>query len=165
MITLNATAAYGRSGQYVAEITGRHSKFNFTRDFRGKKSGKNGTVTSYSTDQPGLYMACDINKHGSKDENFFLVGFFGETLVSVPLREESAMEIATGIDSGRPTTSIVITQKEDGKYSIRGGIIDGPIQWRADNDRSLAIDAARKALADLTSEERSLVLSELEASR
>jgi hypothetical protein len=66
MIELKAqSSAYGNNHQYCARITGRHPKFTFEREFIG--------FTCAYVDTPGLFVECDIDKKGRKDETYYVV--------------------------------------------------------------------------------------------
>lgn len=102
-ITLTASAKYGFGGkQYIARITGRDPKFTFSREFVGQKSGKRRESAEYVTDEPGLYITCDIDRKGNKDETFVLIeadssGGLSESTCT----KEEAMQIAKLMDSGK----------------------------------------------------------------
>lgn len=101
-VNFKAESAYGFTGQYVARITGRDPKFTFKREFVGRKCGKRGDVTSYDTDEPGLYEECSVTKRG-KDSTYWLMlpdsrrpsGFMTETI-----DKADAMRIAKAIAEG-----------------------------------------------------------------
>jgi hypothetical protein len=96
-ITLNARAAFGYGGkQYIARITGRDSKFTFAREFIGRKSGKRGEDASVMLDEAGLYIVCDVDRTGNRDESFCL--FDGARRVWI--YKEEAMALAKKIDEG-----------------------------------------------------------------
>lgn len=108
MIRLNASAAYGEKGQYIARITGRDSKFTFAREFIGRKGGKRNEETSADVDDPGVYECCDIDRKRGKDSRFVLVIKQADgTLVSRRSDKEDAMAIAKQIDAGRDFSDIV----------------------------------------------------------
>lgn len=104
MITLTASAAYGQTGQYVARITGRDSKFTFAREFIGRKSNRD---TSADVDEPGLYEVCDIDKKGRKESTFKLVLPNGDKLATLGTDKEDAMKIAKEMAS-RSFAEIVV---------------------------------------------------------
>jgi len=68
-IKLQADAAYGCKGQYIARITGRDAKYTFARTFIGRKEGKRGDATVALIDVPGLYEICDVGTRGK--QSFF----------------------------------------------------------------------------------------------
>ncbi len=76
MITLSASADFGKTGQYVARIVGRDSKFTFNREFIGRKFGKRNETSQADVDDPGLYECCDVVMLTKRMENnqisFFL---------------------------------------------------------------------------------------------
>lgn len=98
-ITLTATARYGYGGkQYIALLTGRDPKFTFKREFVGRKEGKRRETATYTTDQPGLYMTCDLDSKGRKDETYWLLEKVGRNLEDHTCSLEKAMEIASWLD-------------------------------------------------------------------
>lgn len=100
-VTLNASAEYGYGGkQYIARITGRDPKFTFAREFVGQKSGKRKEYAELVTDEPGLYLTCDIDRKGNKEETFWII--YEEPmhgLYAYPVSKEDAMDLAKRIDS------------------------------------------------------------------
>lgn len=101
-VTLTASARYGYGGkQYIARITGRDSKFTFAREFVGAKSGKRREDAEYMTDEPGLYMTCDIDSKGRKDETYYVVEVeAGGGLKKLTCDKEKAMLVARLLDDG-----------------------------------------------------------------
>ena len=100
-VTLTASAKYGYGGkQYIARITGRDSKFTFAREFVGSKSGKRREEAEYQTDEPGLYVTCDIDRKGSKDETYHVVEQDGGGVKSATCTREEAMRLAKLLDQG-----------------------------------------------------------------
>lgn len=117
MWTLEATSnCYGKSNQYVARITGRHSKWTFEREFIGRKSGRQNDTTSADVDEDGLYEVCHVDKRGTKDSSYYVIldcptleilpGKEG-TLRKMPVAKEDAMAIAKAFDAGRRMDQIV----------------------------------------------------------
>jgi hypothetical protein len=101
MISLRGRADYGCTGQYVARITGRDSKFTFEREFLGKKIGKRGDVTEADVDEPGLYEECDA----------FWASLDGENARRVD--KEMAMKIARGLGEHRAIGEMVAFVGDD----------------------------------------------------
>jgi len=98
-ITLRATAKYGFGGkQYIARITGRDPKFTFAREFVGTKGGKRKEDSEYMIDEPGLYVTCDIDRKGNKDETYLIIEQDGDNLKETICDKESAMKIAKLMD-------------------------------------------------------------------
>src|ERR1700688_2126973 len=94
MIHLSSSARYGYGGkQYIARITGRDAKFTFSREFVGQKSGKRRESASYDTDEPGLYITCDIDRKGNKCETYCLIEEIDGELVENTVTKEEAMKI------------------------------------------------------------------------
>lgn len=96
-----ASAAFGKSGQYIAKITGRDEKKTFAREFIGEKSGKRNEITSVETDEIGVYEDCDVNKKGSKEVGYLVVlpSPAGE-LESYRLEKDEALTAAKRLDAG-----------------------------------------------------------------
>jgi hypothetical protein len=102
-IKLKADARYGYQGkQYIARITGRDPKMTFAREFVGQKGGKRGDVTEYLTDEVGLYVTCDIDSKGRKDETYILIESTGkgEDLTDSTCEKDQAMRVAKYMDEG-----------------------------------------------------------------
>ncbi len=115
MITLNASADYGHTGQYVARITGRDSKFTFAREFIGRKHGKRGESSSADVDEPGLYELRDVTRKG-KIDRYRLVLAHNDELVCLKSDKEDAMTIAKELDKGRAFEEIVrVTLGDNGE--------------------------------------------------
>lgn len=101
-VTLTASARYGYGGkQYIARITGRDSKFTFAREFVGRKEGKRRESATHTTDEPGLYVTCDLDSKGRKDETYWVVerdqdGDLDKTTCGL----EDAMRLARLLDEG-----------------------------------------------------------------
>lgn len=100
-ITLTANAKFGQSGQFVARINGRDSKFTFNREFIGGKSGKRGETTSAEVDDPGLYEQRDVDSKGRKEDSYVLVyPTKNGDLSFVRVQKDLAMAIAKRMDAG-----------------------------------------------------------------
>lgn len=115
-VTLTASADYGHTGQYVARLTGRNSKFTFEREFLGSKVGKRGEYTKATVDDPGLYELRDVTRKG-KVERYRLVLARGEDLVTVHTDKADAMGIAKALDAGRAFADVVRLDGSD-SYEI-----------------------------------------------
>jgi len=100
-VTLHASARFGFGGkQYIARITGRDPKFTFARDFVGQKSGKRREDAEYMTDEPGLYMTCDIDRKGNKDETYWVVERQDDGgLIYDSVCKEDAMALAKAMET------------------------------------------------------------------
>jgi hypothetical protein len=105
-IKLSASADYGLSGQYVARILGRNSKFTFNREFIGSKSGKRGEFTSATVDDAGLYEARDVTRKGKLEHYLLVIEVDGE-LKLLKSDLDDAMKIAKALDDGRSIQNIV----------------------------------------------------------
>jgi hypothetical protein len=110
-ITLNANADYGQSGQYIARITGRAPRVQFAREFVGSKSGKRNDVTSYETDECGLYEVNDATRKG-KVRKYLLVLPWRDELVKLTSDHEDALTIAKRLDGGEGLEDIVSIERE-----------------------------------------------------
>jgi hypothetical protein len=123
-ITLSSSSAYGKSGDYVARINGRHSKFTFEREFLGKGDKR--------IDVPGLYEIRDIDKKGRKDDTFAVVFRYGEGLRKLWIGSDAAMAAAREIDEGA----------DAGKVAARAGAV----VWETEIERlrKLAPDATER---------------------
>jgi hypothetical protein len=108
MITLSATARYGFGGkQYIARITGRDRKFTFAREFVGRREGKRNEDSVFETDEPGLYLCCDIDRRGDKEERFRLVLPWEDDVAVWKVAKEDALKIARALDDGRELADCV----------------------------------------------------------
>lgn len=113
MITLSASSDYGLSGQYIARITGRNTKYTFEREFIGRKCGKRNEMTEADVDDPGLYECCDIGRKKGKESRFVLVLEVEDELYKFTCDKSDAMTIAKELDSGRELDEIVIGRLAD----------------------------------------------------
>lgn len=101
-ITLTAEAEFSYGGkQYVARIMGRDPKFTFAREFVGRKEGKRKEYATYTTDEPGLYMTCDVDRRGDKDDSFCVVYPAPDGLRQLWVDRDDAMAIARRLDERR----------------------------------------------------------------
>lgn len=113
-LKFTATADYGLSGQYVARLRGRHSKFTFEREFLGRKSGKRNEFTQVEIDEPGLYEECDVGKRGKSSTYYAMVpgrtegGFFAQ-----PIPSASAMALAKLLDAGHAWSELARVHETD----------------------------------------------------
>lgn len=187
-IQLTANAAYGHGGeQYIARITGRDSKFTFAREFVGRKSGKRGDHAEYDTDEPGLYLECDVDKNGDKDETYYLVySLEGVGLTTIRPTKEEMMDLARRLDAGQlDWTKEALTLRlkwaeaanQDEEIEIKVAQLGHPSgkvvrrEWvkvlraalnpEASVTERPEVDVARRALAVLTAQERSALMAEL----
>ena len=110
-IKLAAESKFGYSGQYIARITGRATKFQFVREFVGNKFGKRHECTSYETDEIGLYEECDVDKHGKK-KSYAIVMLWKEDLRKLYSDTEDALKIAKRLDGGETIEQIVSLELE-----------------------------------------------------
>lgn len=152
MERIEAKSDYGKSGQYVARINGRDSKFTFDREFVGRKQGKRNEWTEFETDEPGLYESCSVRKRG-KDSTYVLIvdTKCPERLAEYdcPLKQHycdkaDALKIARALENGRKFDEIVesVNEKQE------DGSID--YQWRimsaAEAKKQLAAQTVETAL-------------------
>lgn len=105
-VKLVAESKYGKSGQYIARISGRAPKVQFARTFVGSKSGKRNETTTYETDEVGLYEICDVTKSG-KDKSFALVLPWNGGLRRLWSDLEDFLIIAKRLDEGEALDAIV----------------------------------------------------------
>jgi hypothetical protein len=101
-VTFSAARERGSRGHaFIAQITGRHPKFTFAYEFRGKKD-RNGDV-EYQTDEPGLYVERDVDSKGRSTDTFWVAYNAPDgSFRAASIAKERAMEIARRMDSGAP---------------------------------------------------------------
>lgn len=117
MIKLSASADYGRTGQYIARITGRNSKWTFEREFIGRKCGKRNKTTEVDVDEPGLYEVCDVTRKNGKVSRYHLVLLTPQGgLALLRADKEDAMNLARDLDGGRDLGSVVECDGDDWVY-------------------------------------------------
>jgi len=99
-ITLRASASYGNGGkQYVV----------------GTKGGKRRESAEYETDEPGLYVRCDIDRKGNKDETYCVVERKPDgSLVCDECDKAQAMSVAKLMDSGMTFPEACVAEFGDG---------------------------------------------------
>lgn len=159
MITLTASADFGKSGQYIARITGRHSKFTFQREFIGRKGGKRNESTYADVDEPGLYELLDVTRKGKSERFRVLLTIDGE-LHSVRATKEEAMKLAKMIDAGAELEGIVrVTNLAEHAFEI----ISRTEQKKAEaaQTKEAAIAACWEALQALPERDAKKVLAAL----
>ena len=105
-VSLAASSDYGQTGQYVARLTGRDSKFTFRREFIGSKSGKRGELSHADVDDPGVYELRDATRKGKVDKYRLVLELDGE-LHKLVSDKEDAMAICKALDAGRVFGDIV----------------------------------------------------------
>ena len=111
-VHLYAESKYGFSGQYIAKLTGRAERVQFSREFCGSKCGKRGESTSYDTDEVGLYEVCDVNKHG-KSKTYYVVIPWRDDLRKLTSDHEDALAIAKRLDGGERLEDFVVAELGD----------------------------------------------------
>lgn len=111
-VTFVADAANGRSGQYIARITGRDQKYQFQREFVGRKGGRRNESSEHETDEPGLYECCDATKRG-KDSRFYAAVEVGGVLRAFRLDKAEALAVAKALDAGVAIGDIVVGHAAD----------------------------------------------------
>lgn len=148
MISLSASADYGLSGQYIANITGRHPKYTFDRQFIGRKGGKRNEVSEADVDDPGLYECCDIDKKYGKESRFYLVVDIGGDLYKFKTDKADAMIVAKALDAKRPFNEIVVGTKADPEAAALNAeykslkdlsIVEGDLDWIGRMGRSVTL--------------------------
>lgn len=164
MITLSASAAFGQSGQFIARLTGRDSKFTFNREFIGRKGGKRNDVTTADVDDEGLFEHCDVTRKG-KESYFAVTMVIGGTLTKMKATKEEAMAIAKGFEAGRTLTDLITPFKDaNDRWTFNG--VNTPAQSRKASEAQTvqsAIDACWAALQSLPEKEAKKVLIALRA--
>lgn len=156
-VTLSSSIEYGGTKKaYVARVIGPDKKFGYQREFLAVKkqtsrSGKTGHVEAIVSD-PGLYEEADSDG----DKSYCLVLVCDGDLRRIPIRDDTAHEIAKAIGQGREVTEIEPWYNEEKKaWSIRK---DGEIAWRAQAEPATepaaepkpnSLSEANAALADL----------------
>lgn len=111
-VSLSASSDFGHTGQYVARLTGRNSKFTFEREFIGSKSGKRGDYSSAEVDDPGVYELRNVTRKGKVDDYRVVIEFDGE-LHKLVSDKPDAMEICKALDAGRSFSDIVHAGRND----------------------------------------------------
>ena len=105
VIKLTAVAAYGRSGHYVAQLTGReHGAKTFKRSWVSRRSGSNAVA---DVDDVGVYEVCDIDKRGGKTQSYCLIVRINDELHKIPTDRTEALKITKEMDAGRTLMEIV----------------------------------------------------------
>lgn len=111
-VTFGAEAANGRSGQYIARITGRDQKYQFQREFVGRKGGRRNEISEHETDEVGLYECCDATKRG-KDSRFYAAVEVAGTLRAFRLDKAEALAVAKALDAGGAIGDLVVGHAAD----------------------------------------------------
>lgn len=112
VIRLTANADFGKTGQYIAKLTGRAPKVQFTREFVGIKEGKRRDVTRYETDECGLYEVNNETRKG-KDRQYWLALPWGDDLCLLRTDHEDALAICKRLDSSEILTDFVKIERGD----------------------------------------------------
>jgi hypothetical protein len=111
-ITLSAYSDFGLTGQYIARLTGRAPRVDFSREFVGQKGGKRNESTSCETDEVGCYEINDQTRKG-RDRKYMLVvpwsGVNGDLdeLRLLATDKEDCMAICKRLDAGERFGEIV----------------------------------------------------------
>lgn len=122
-VTFSASARFGYGGkQFVARITGRDPKFTFNREFLGRKEGKRGESTTFTVDEPGLYMTRDVDSKGRADDSYWLVWQDGTELRVWLASHEDAMRLAKEIEAGENPTALAVREVIEAQ---RVALVDG----------------------------------------
>ena len=117
-VSLHASADFGKTGQYIASLTGRAPQVHFVRSFVGSKYGKRNDGTSYETDEAGLYECCDQTRKG-KVKRYYIVLEFQNELRKLQTDLEDSLVIAKRLDGGESLADIVELLVEDEKVVYR----------------------------------------------
>jgi hypothetical protein len=146
-VSFSATAKYGHGGrQYIARITGRDAKYTFAREFVGRKTGKRAEDAEFDTDEPGLYMECDVDKHGDKTETYYIVHELPDYGLSRrAVTKEVMMRLAKQIDKGE---SLDWTREalSDRLAALKAADLEGIVELNADQ---MGLTAGKMRRADI----------------
>lgn len=125
-IELTATSrCYGNSGQYIARINGRDSKYTYNRAFVGRKSDRSTTAI---IDEPGIFEECDIDKKGRKDMTYVyacprtadtppLRENANPTWMRIPMAESDVMVATKRLDAGESIEDILVVVRDGDSYT------------------------------------------------
>jgi hypothetical protein len=111
-VTLSAYSDFGLTGQYIARLTGRAPKVDFSRDFVGQKSGKRNESTSCETDEVGCYEINNQTKKGRDRKYMLVVPWIGvngdlDELRLLASDKEDCLTICKRLDAGERFQEIV----------------------------------------------------------
>lgn len=137
MITFKSSAQYGCSGQYIARITGRDSKFTFNREFIGRRGGKRNDETKAEVDEPGLYEVCSVHAKRGKESDYYVVVSTGQGdgLRCLSCDQSAAMKIAKELDGRTWDDTIEYVPGYDVTQKVITLIQDVINEW-ADKDQT-----------------------------
>ena len=122
-VSLHASADFGKTGQYIASLTGRAPQVHFTRSFVGSKYGKRNDGTSYETDEAGLYECCDQTRKG-KIKRYYIVLEYKDNLVKVQTDLEDSLLIAKRLHEGESLADVVeLSEEEDESRSTEANYL------------------------------------------
>jgi hypothetical protein len=122
-VTFKAEAKLPHGGrQYIARILGRDSKYLFRREFLGTKSGTRREYSSLTTDEPGLYETCNVNRKGDKDKTFYVVLVWENNVRRGVVTEEEAIVIARGLDAATAIEELVVVHLADEGGTLSNGL-------------------------------------------
>lgn len=167
MIKLNASADFGHTGQYVARITGRNSKYTFEREFLGKKSGKRNEYSEAMVDDPGLYEERDVTRKGKKERYYIVINDLAGELCGFSAKTEDAMKIAKALDSGKKIDEIVRACMVDNKetyeiITVKQAEKAGP-SFTVDEATEICWTAIHSILSEFKPEDAKKVLDAIQA--
>lgn len=106
VVTLTASADFGKTGQYIARLTGRAPKVQFAREFCGTKEGKRKDTTRYETDEVGVYEINDETRKG-RDRSYWFVLPWQAELRIIRTDHEDCLAICKRLDGGEILTAFV----------------------------------------------------------
>jgi len=147
-VTLTAGADFGKAGQYIARLTGRAPRVQFEREFVGAKEGKRKELTSYETDEVGVYEINNETRKGRVRE-YFLVLPWKDELRMLRTDHEDSLAICKRLDAGEVLTDFVKIELGDPMHNRDGSpVLDEKEQPRHGLVYSvLTSREAKKALA------------------
>jgi hypothetical protein len=147
-VTLTAGADFGQTGQYIARLTGRAPRVQFERNFVGAKGGKRKELTSYETDEVGVYEVNNVTRKGRVRE-YWLVLPWKDELCLLRTDLEDSLAICKRLDAGEVLTDFVKIELGDPMHNRDGSpVLDEGEQPRHELVYSvLTSREAKKALA------------------
>lgn len=110
-ITLSAKSDFGKTGQYIARLTGRDKKVQFAREFVGTKSGKRNDWTSFETDETGVFEINDETRKG-RDRSYVLVVEWNDDLHKFTSDKEDALAICKRLQTGESFDEMIAVERE-----------------------------------------------------
>lgn len=119
VVTLTASADFGKTGQYIARLTGRAPKVQFAREFVGTKEGKRKDTTRYETDEIGVYEINDETRKG-RDRSYWLVLPWQDELRMIRTDHEDCLAICKRLDGGEILADFVKLERGEAMVNRDG---------------------------------------------